>query len=29
MLGILELYTRKNCEILVDKHTETKEYVKN
>ena len=27
--GILELYTRKVCEIFVYKHTETIEYVKN
>ena len=26
---ILELYTRKVCEIFVFKHTETVEYVKN
>ena len=29
MLGILELYARKACEIIVYKHTETIEYVKN
>ena len=29
ILGILELYTRKVCEIFVYKHTETIEYVKN
>ena len=28
-LKILELYTRKVCEIFVFKHTETVEYVKN
>ena len=29
MLGILELYTRKLCEMFIYKHTETIEYVKN
>ena len=29
ILGILELYTRKVCEMFVYKHTETIEYVKN
>ena len=29
ILGILELYTGKVCEIFVYKHTETIEYVKN
>ena len=29
ILGILELYTRKVCEMFVYKHTETVEYVKN
>ena len=29
ILGILELYARKVCEMFVYKHTETKEYVKN
>ena len=29
ILGIIELYTRKVCEIFVYKHTETIEYVKN
>ena len=28
-LRTLELYTRKNCEVFVYKHTETIEYVKN
>ena len=28
-LGILELYTRKVCEVFVYEHTETIEYVKN
>ena len=26
---ILELYTRKVCEMFVDKHSETIEYIKN
>ena len=29
ILEILELYTRKVCEMFVDKYTETIEYVKN
>ena len=29
ILGILELYTRKVCEMFVYKHTQTIEYVKN
>ena len=29
ILRILELYTRKVCEMFVYKHTETIEYVKN
>ena len=29
ILGILELYTQKACEMLVYKHTETIEYVEN
>ena len=29
ILEILELYTRKICEMFVYKHTETIEYVKN
>ena len=29
ILGILELYTRKACEMFVYKHAETIEYVKN
>ena len=29
ILGILELYTRKICEMFVYKHTETTEYIKN
>ena len=29
ILGILELYTRKVCEMFVYKHTETIENVKN
>ena len=29
ILGILELHTRKVCEMFVYKHAETKEYVKN
>ena len=29
MLRILELYTRKVCEMFVYKYTETIEYVKN
>ena len=29
ILGILELYTRKVCEMFVYKDTETTEYVKN
>ena len=28
LLGLLELYTRKVCEMFVYKHTETIEYVK-
>ena len=28
-IGILELYTRKVCEMFVYEHTETIEYVKN
>ena len=28
-LGLLELYTRKACEMFVYKHTEIIEYVKN
>ena len=28
-LGILELYTRKVCEMFIYKHTEAIEYVKN
>ena len=29
ILGILQLYTRKVCEMFVYKHIETIEYVKN
>ena len=29
ILGILDLYTRKVCEVFVYKHTETIEYIKN
>ena len=29
ILGIVELYTRRFCEMFVYKHTETVEYVKN
>ena len=29
ILGILELYNRKICEMCIYKHTETIEYVKN
>ena len=29
ILGILELFTRKVCEMFIYKHTETMEYVKN
>ena len=29
ILGTFELYTRKVCEMLIYKHTETIEYVKN
>ena len=29
ILGIIELYIRKVCEMFVYKHTETIEYVKN
>ena len=29
ILGIIEFYTRKVCEMFVYKHTETTEYVKN
>ena len=29
ILGILELYSRKVCEMFVNKHTETTDYVKN
>ena len=29
MLGVLELYTRKVCEMFIYKHAKTTKYVKN
>ena len=29
IVRILELYTRKVCEMFVNKHSETREYIKN